>query len=80
MRMANEELAVEAALMAKATTLNAQDRVVLFCVAIGIDHAAVGIPDHDLRMLAGFSGPRRTIEVARARITEAGRRVLAEPC
>ena len=31
--------------MAKATTkLSAQDRVILFCVATGIDHAAVGIP------------------------------------
>ena len=30
--------------MAKATTkLNAGDRVILFCAATGIDHAAVGI-------------------------------------
>jgi hypothetical protein len=30
--------------MAKATTkLNAQDRVILFCAATGIDHAVVGI-------------------------------------
>jgi hypothetical protein len=30
--------------MAKATTtLNAQDRVILFCAAAGIEHAAVGI-------------------------------------
>jgi hypothetical protein len=30
--------------MAKATTkLNGQDRVILFCAATGIDHAAVGI-------------------------------------
>jgi len=30
--------------MAKATTkLNAQDRVILFCAATGIDHAPVGI-------------------------------------
>jgi hypothetical protein len=30
--------------MAKATTkLNPQDRVILFCTATGIDHAAVGI-------------------------------------
>ena len=30
--------------MAKATTkLNAQDRVILFCAATGIEHAAVGI-------------------------------------
>jgi hypothetical protein len=34
--------------MAKATTkLNAQDRVILFCAATGIDHAAVGILAHD---------------------------------
>jgi hypothetical protein len=30
--------------MAKATTkLNAQDRVILFCAATGIDHAAIGL-------------------------------------
>jgi hypothetical protein len=30
--------------MAKATTkLNAEDRVILFCAATGIDHGAVGI-------------------------------------
>jgi hypothetical protein len=30
--------------MARATTkLNAQDRVILFCAATGIDHVAVGI-------------------------------------
>jgi len=28
------------------TTLSAQDRVILFCVAAGIAHGSVGITDH----------------------------------
>jgi len=36
--------------MAKATTkLNAEDRVILFCAATGIDHAAVGILAHAMQ-------------------------------
>ena len=39
--------------MAKATTkLNAQDRVILFCAATGIDHAAVGILAHAMQSMA----------------------------
>jgi hypothetical protein len=39
--------------MAKATTkLNAQDRVILFCTATGIDHAAVGILAHAMQSMA----------------------------
>jgi hypothetical protein len=36
--------------MAKATTkLSAQDRVILFCAATGIDHAAVGTLAHAMQ-------------------------------
>ena len=39
--------------MAKATTkLNAQDRVILFCAATGIDHAAVGIHARAMQSMA----------------------------
>jgi hypothetical protein len=39
--------------MAKATTkLNAQDRVILFCAATGIEHAAVGILAHAMQSMA----------------------------
>ena len=32
--------------------LTAQDRVILFCAATGIDHAAVGIPARDMQSMA----------------------------
>jgi hypothetical protein len=39
--------------MAKApTALTAQERVILFCAATGIDHAAVGILAHAMRSMA----------------------------
>jgi hypothetical protein len=39
--------------MAKATTkLNAQDRVILFCAAAGIDHTAVGILARAMQSMA----------------------------
>src|SRR5262245_39415898 len=39
--------------MAKATTkLNAQDRVILFCAATGIDHAPVGIVAQAMQSMA----------------------------
>jgi hypothetical protein len=39
--------------MAKATTkLSAQDQVILFCAATGIDHAAVGILAHAMQSMA----------------------------
>ena len=39
--------------MAKATTkLNAEDRVILFCAAAGIDHAAVGILARAMQSMA----------------------------
>src|SRR5690349_2319919 len=48
--------------MAKATTkLNAQDRVILFCAATGINHAAVGILAHAKQSMAvrGFIAHNR---------------------
>jgi hypothetical protein len=39
--------------MAQATTkLDAQDQVILFCAATGIDHAALGILPHAMRSMA----------------------------
>ena len=39
--------------MAKATTpLTAQERVILFCTATGISHAAVGITAHAMQSMA----------------------------
>jgi hypothetical protein len=34
------------------TTLTAQDRVILFCVATGIDHGAIGISKHAMQSMA----------------------------
>jgi len=54
--------------MAKTTpTLTAQERVILFCTATGVSHAAVGITAHAMQSMAikGFivhdreSGPMR---------------------
>jgi hypothetical protein len=48
--------------MAKTTTkLNAQDRVILFCAATGINHAAVGIVAHAMHSMAirGFIAHNR---------------------
>jgi hypothetical protein len=48
--------------MAKATTkLDAQDQVILFCAATGIDHAALGILAHAMRSMAirGFTDSGR---------------------
>jgi hypothetical protein len=39
--------------MAQATTkLDAQDQVILFCAATGIDHGALGILAHAMRSMA----------------------------
>jgi hypothetical protein len=64
--------------MAKATTkLNAQDRVILFCAATGIDHARVGILVHAMQSMAirGFiahnreSGTHALTDSVRAALT-----------
>ena len=64
--------------MAKATTqLNAQDRVILFCAATGIEHAAVGILAHAMQSMAirGFIAHNR--ETGAYALTDSGRATLA---
>ena len=43
--------------MVKTTPLTAQERVILFCTATGVSHAAVGITAHAMQSMAikGFS-------------------------
>ena len=47
--------------------LTAPDRVILFCAATGIDHAAVGIPVRDMQSMAGDSS-RTVARVGRMRL------------
>ncbi len=64
--------------MAKATTkLSAQDRVILFCAATGIDHAAVGILARAMQSMAirGFIAHNR--ESGTYTLTDSGRGALA---
>jgi hypothetical protein len=64
--------------MAKATTqLNAQDRVILFCAATGIEHAAVGILAHAMQSMAirGFIAHNR--ETGVYTLTDSGHATLA---
>jgi hypothetical protein len=64
--------------MAKPTIeLSAQDKVILFCVAIGIDHAAVGILVHAMQSMAirGFIAHNR--ESGAYTLTDSGRATLA---
>jgi hypothetical protein len=64
--------------MAKATTkLNAQDRVILFCAATGIDHAAVAILANAMQSMAirGFIAHDR--ESGAYTLTDSGRATLA---
>src|SRR5215510_9932851 len=63
--------------MAKATTkLSAEDRVILFCAAAGIDHAAVGILAHAMQSMAirGFITHDR--ESGAYALTDSGRATL----
>jgi hypothetical protein len=63
--------------MAKPTTkLSAQDRVILFCAATGIDHAAVGILAHAMQSMAirGFIAHNR--ESGAYALTDSGRATL----
>ena len=72
--------------MEKPTTkLNAQDRVILFCVATGIVHGSVHITDHAMQSMAirGFSRNNResgayTLRTAAAPRLRRG--VLVMPC
>jgi hypothetical protein len=62
--------------MAKKTTnLSAQDRVILFCAATGIQHAEVRIPPQAMQSMAirGFIGHDRTQAYA---LTASGRATL----
>jgi hypothetical protein len=63
--------------MAKATTkLSAQDRVILFCAATGIDHAAVSVLAHAIQSMAirGFIAHDRESGVYA--LTDSGRAAL----
>jgi hypothetical protein len=59
----------------RTTKLNAQDRVILLCAAIGIDHAAVGIVAHGSPMAErGFIAHNR--ESGAYTLTDSGRATL----
>jgi hypothetical protein len=63
--------------MAKVTTtLSAEDRVILFCTATRIDHAAVGILAHAMQSMAirGFIAHNR--ESGAYALTDSGRAAL----
>ena len=63
--------------MEKPTTkLSAQDRVILFCVATGINHGSVGIIDHAMQSMAirGFIAHNR--ESGAYTLTDSGRTTL----
>jgi len=54
--------------MAKTTTkLSPQDRVILFCAATGIDHAAVGIVAHAMQSTAIRDSSRTIARAGRMR-------------
>jgi hypothetical protein len=64
--------------MAKATTkLNAQDRVILFCAAAGIEHAAVGILPRAMQSMAIRGYIEHDPESGAYVLTASGRAVLA---
>ena len=64
--------------MATATTkLNAQDRVILFCAAAGIDHAAVGILARAMQSMAIRGYMQHDRESGAYVLTDSGRAVLA---
>jgi len=64
--------------MANATTkLNAQDRVILFCAAAGIDHAAVGILARAMQSMAIRGYMQHDHESGAYVLTDSGRAVLA---
>jgi len=64
--------------MAKATTkLNAQERVILFCAATGIDHAAVGILARAMQSMAVRGCIEHDRESGAYVLTDSGRAALA---
>ena len=63
--------------MAKATTkLNAEDRMILFCAATGIDHAAVGIRARAMQSMAIRGYLEHDQESGTYLLTDSGRAVL----
>lgn len=63
--------------MAKTTTkLSAQDRVILFCAATGIDHAAVGILAHAMQSMAVREFIVHDRESGAYALTDSGRAAL----
>ena len=63
--------------MAKLTTkLSAQDRVILFCAATGIDHAAVGILAHAMQSMAVRDFVAHNRESGAYALTDSGRAML----
>ena len=62
--------------MAKTTPLTAQERVILFCTATGVSHAAVGITAHAMQSMAikGFIVHDR--ESGAYALTDSGRATL----
>jgi hypothetical protein len=61
--------------MAKTTTpLTAQERVILFCIATGVSHAAVGITAHATMAIKGFIVHDR--ESGAYALTDSGRAAL----
>lgn len=58
------------------TKLNAQDHVILFCVATGIDHAAVGIIAHAMQSMAVRGFIKHDRETGAYGLTDSGRAAL----
>jgi hypothetical protein len=58
------------------TTLTAQERVILFCAATGINHALVGVTAHAMQSMAirGFIAHNR--ESGAYALTDSGRAAL----
>ena len=64
--------------MAKTTTeLNAQERVILFCAATGIDHAAVGILARAMQSMAVRGFIEHDDESGAYVLTDSGQAALA---
>jgi hypothetical protein len=61
---------------AKAPKLSAQDRVILFCVATGIDHAAAGILAGAMQSMAVRGFMEHDCESGAYVLTDSGRATL----
>jgi hypothetical protein len=76
LRRADRGRAVASRIMKTTTTLTAQERVILFCTATGVSHAAVGITAHAMQSVAikGFIVHDR--ESGAYALTDSGRAAL----